>query len=714
MKQTGQTAPTQPRPAPARKRAVLLVLMLIALLFPRVAAASRPVIVPGREDEILGLLDPHALGDELRPGWTLHSFEIHDSTIDVWIAGPAETYARVALDHPEFGPDGARRIDGFALTIAEQPPGSEASVAELVAAIERNDDGSFWRTDVVYAHETREHPLPIDHGLVRWASDGLLLVGLFSLVLLGLVALQLRGAATWMRWSLLAIVVVGALLRLGLSPEAPLGVWSYTRIPLSAMLIYEGPLLALVHPQQVWMSELILDSNLYFSLLAPLAAYVHARVLLDDQRAALVVAGILACLPLHLRFSHTDAAFIPSITVSSLVFTLIYVATREPNRALGWLAVVAIGAPLALVYHMRPLNIMYCPLLLATVFVERGIHGDKRPVAKGRTAAVFVVIAAVTVLGAYWLLRSNSDKVGEGLTLHTLVSAARVMLNPGWNMLLNPVFTPPGLTLLAGLGAVDLWRRGNRGLFWFLIAWLLGFLVAHAYFVPMSKYMQARYHLHLIVPFMLLAACGVEAALRWLARNREQHAWLAGRRDQAIIAAMLAYVLASPLIHLHAVRHVDFNEVHEWRFVHSLRDTIPPQCTIIEYVGIGADSRFDRVGSYVEAGIQHTSWTVLEIPLPGIDADVELTEFEMPADVRAMLDEPPACLYWYDGLPCVAFKPPNQPTAYACQAIEGFVRLEQVAATSHASHPYDESLGVGLGDRETIDLRLFRAHRRNQ
>lgn len=698
----------------------MLALVLLTLLVPRFAAASRPVITPGREDEVLALLEPHQLGDELSPGWTLHSFSLEVSTIVLWIAGPEAAHARVTLDHPEHAPSGARQTVGFALKIVDMPRGSEAAVRELVATIERNDDGSFWDRKVSYA-ELQPGELwlktqnPGLRGFIRWTGDGIVLLGVFTIALLVLVAHNLRCAEPWMRWTLLAIVLTGALLRVGLSPEVPLAPWSYTRFLISARLIHEGPLLGVLHPGPVWMTSTILDSTLVLSLLAPLSVYVHARYLLNDQRAALIVAGILAFLPMHLRFSHSDVAFIPSITVSSFVFTLVHVAMREPNKWLGWSAVALVGFPLTLVYLVRPLNIIYFVLLLATMFVNCGLHQDRPGVARRRTAAVCVILVAVTFLGGVrWLIASYSERIGEGLQLDTLVSAARVMFHPIMNTLLNPVFTPPGLTLLALLGVVDLRRRGKSALVWFLVLWLLGFLVAHAYYIPQSPYIQARYHLHLIVPFMLLAGCGAEAALRWLATQRDRRSWLSGRRYQAVIAAMVAYVVASPLIHLHAVRYVEFNEVQEWRFVQSLRDEIPPECTVIEYIGSGDDPRLARIGSYVEGGEQKTAWRVLAIPLNSHEANLTQREIELPEDVRAVLEDPPECLYWYEGLLCSAFKPPELDKAPGCAMIEGFVHLEEVAATSFESVPYDEMLTGGLGELDRIELRLHRAHPRER
>ena len=142
----------------ASARVWALLLLLITLLLPRVTTAARPVIAPGREQEILALFEPHALGDELVPGWTLHSFSIDSATIIVWIAGPDDDHAQLTLDHPDYGPEHAQQLEGFALTVVEQPSGSEAAVAELIAIIDRNDHGEFWQREVLYADEPRDHP----------------------------------------------------------------------------------------------------------------------------------------------------------------------------------------------------------------------------------------------------------------------------------------------------------------------------------------------------------------------------------------------------------------------------------------------------------------------------------------------------------------------------------------------------------------------------
>jgi len=712
-------APTRPRCSPRHRRAWLLALVLLALWVPRLAAAApstgtRPVIVPGREDEILALFEPHALGDELSPGWALASFSIEVSTVDLRLEGPDEATVELRLSHPDDGPAHAIELPSFDLEIVarEGGEGGDAAVEALVARMKANDDGQFWAKKVSYAEDAPGKPSVVGMTQSRledtspWLRDGLLSLALLTVVILGLCADKLRGAPRSIKWSLAATVLGAALLRVGLSPRVALAPWPYTRELLSGARIFDGPMLALLTDAPVWLSDVILDSTLAYALLAPLAVYVHARYLLDDHRAGLLAALVVAVLPLHLRFSHSDAAFIPSITISSTVFALIHAATRERRAWLGWLALV-VAAPLVVqMYGVRPLNIMYFPLLVATAFVGQGLAGDKPPLAKGRAIVTLVLLAALTfAVGVPRLLGDFGPQVDEGLGLQTLLSAIKVLSRPRFNTLLNPVFTPPLLVALALAGGWDLYRRGRRPLLWFLLAWLLGFLIAHAYVVPQSMYMQARYHLHLVVPFMLLAVCGIEAGLAWLAGPGEARpswaGWTQGR-EGLIRSAALIWLLASPLIHLHAVRYTGLNDAEEWRFVHAQREAIPAECAILEYRGATAGARFRRVGLSVVDGERDQRWTIHEIPMPGEG------EAELPVAITELLEQPPACLYYYEGLTCFGNKPPAEHLAPSCHAIPGYVELEEVAATGFDSVPYDDGLAFGLGEVDHIELRLYR------
>ena len=718
----GRVSPVQPGPRDHSRWlcAAAALLVLWSLLWPREAEASRPVIPPGREADIAALFVPHALGDELAEGWTLHSFTIDEAIIHVWIAAPGtppgstdeRRYAKVSLHHPDEGPWRARKLPGFAVEIAAEPAGSEAAVATLIDAVEANDGGSFWQ---VVAIEVR----PGSSGRAgpgwrawlaltgNWLSDGLVLFAALTALLLALTAHKLRGAEPWMKWTLAAIVLGGAALRLTLSPLVALAPWPYTRVLLSARMIYESSLLGELDLGPAYLSEVIVHSTLAFALLAPLSVYVHARYLLDDHRAGLWAAGLVAVLPLHLRFSHSDTAFIPSITISSLVFALVHAATREPSRRWGWAAAVLLGFPLALMFQVRPLNIMYYPLILATAFVPEGLHGAKPTLDRWRTVVVFAVVTAVTFgVGVPWLIEGFRQQIGDGLSASTLRGALHVLGSLEYNALIRPDFTPPLLTALAVYGGVALWRRGRKRLFAFLAAWLLGFLVAHAYVIPVSPYMQARYHLHLIVPFMLLAVAGLDALLAWLLSRREAEPQLANR-VRAAIAVLLIYLLASPLIHRAFIRETGFNDGREWLFVHAQREQVPEECTVIEAQAERGGARFARVGAYARYGGERMRFRSLAFEAG--DAGPPL-----PAELEALRADPPPCLVWYQGLSCFIDRPPGEQMSALCEAIPGYFELEERATTAFESRGYDGNLSRRLEDGDYIELGLYRARPRER
>jgi hypothetical protein len=193
--------------------------------------------------------------------------------------------------------------------------------------------------------------------------------------------------------------------------------------------------------------------------------------------------------------------------------------------------------------------------------------------------------------------------------------------------------------------------------------------------------MQARYHLHLVLPFVCLAACGIEALLHRVRR------W-------PVIAIVLAYLAASPAIHLPFIRDVEFDDQREWAFVHALRPTIPAGCTIVEYAGEAAGARFTRVGAHVIDGMPQNPWTVVELP-----ADA--------SGVAARLQDLPACAYWYEGLPCWGHRPPGTAIAPSCAAVHELATLHEIDRLELVSRPYDENLGRALAVGDSITLRLF-------
>ncbi|MCA9663036.1 MAG: hypothetical protein KC486_32175, partial [Myxococcales bacterium] len=494
---------------------------------------------------------------------------------------------------------------------------------------------------------------------------------------------------------LAGIVAVGVALRQLLAPVAGLTAWPYARIPWPAQRVYEGPLVALLHPEPLWLSETIVSATFALAVLAPAAVFLHARYLLAERRAALVAAALVAVLPLHIRFASSDVVFVASITLSSLTFALLHSAARERSARASLASLLLLAPPLALTFLVRPLNILFAPLLVAALWIDEGSGSEaKPPVGRRRKLALIAVVVAVTLgVGIPALVGGYATQVRDGLDLATLGRALAVLVSPRDNALLNPSMSPPALALLAVAGAWSLWRRGRRRLLLFLGGWLLLFLAAHAYVVPRDPLMQARYHLHLVVPFVLLASVGGLALLD-LARARGR--WPA----QAALAIAGLSVAAAPAIHAAFIADVDRNEITEWRWVHDLRETIPAGCTIVEYAPEGISPRFARVGAYAESLAARARWRVI----PYRDA----AALEAPP-LRDLLRAPPACLYVYEGLPCAAFKPRGAAIAPACAALRDALDLEELGREERRSRSYDENLTGTLEPGDPVVYRLLRA-----
>ncbi len=708
-----------------RRLALLFAPLVATLLSFATPALARPAIPPGREAEITALVAPYGFDAPIRGSWRLRSINTEVSTIHLWLAGPEGAEAHLTLDHPDYAPAGAERLAAFSLMIVDAPTGSDEAIQALREAIIAADDGSFWRGSVGEGDDDGHDPgeagrggsspatldVDDDRDRGRFASDGraalldgLVLLAAIALALAALLAQTLRrlpgrGPRLRLLAALTALTALGAGLRLALAPTVGLTAWPFVRVPFIAERLYEGPLLALLSSGPVWLSDTITGSTFALALAAPLAVFLHARHLLADRRAALIAAGLIALLPLHIRFSHSDVVFIASITISSLTFALLHSAARERARGPALLALLLLGPPLALTFLMRPLNILYAPLMLGALLVHEGIGPEpKPPVSRRRLLSLAALILGLTALvGVPALLGDYPDQVREGLSRDTLTRALGVLFSPRDNALLNPSMTPPALPLLALLGAWSLWSGRRRRLLAFLGIWLLAFLGAHAYVIPEEPLMQARYHLHLVLPFVYLASVGLLRAERWSAPP-------APRARRAGLGLVLLTVLGAPLIHSGFIRDVDLNQIDEWRWVHGQREAVPARCTIIEFLPQGIGSRFARVGTYAEGGAGYNRWEHVAYS----SAD-DLRE----APLADLLASPPACLYVYEGLPCAALKPIGSAMSAACADLRARLDLEEVARHGRSSRVYDENLSAGLVVGEPIVFRLFRHRSRD-
>ncbi len=649
------------------QRLCWLAVVALSVIWPAVASASVPIIKAGREAEVLALFAPYQLGQEVTPGWRLWNVNIRPASITVELHSAAEPpeVLTLTLRHQVPKLKGSfATTQNFQLSYDQPPPESGLPAASaLVEALRSNDTKPFW-------HHTAESD-GVRPQLLVWATDPLLLLALLvGLIVAWFAADVLRAPKHLGRLALLA-ALVGVLLRLSLSPVAALEAWPFSRAPTYVTDLLKSPTLAYVsHERPLYFTELIYRVNFIAGLLGPMVVFIHARRMLGSYRIATIAAWLLAVWPSHLRFSHTDGTLIATLVMSSLGFALVHDALKHPRAAWRWACVLLLPAVLIPCLKLRALNMIY-PALFAVValWLAPGVPWARR----GYVIAVLVAFTLSISLPTF--LTQHGEQVREIGYLSLPLRAGHALTNYQHNTLIRVEMTPPIALLLATGGLLWLLQRRRR-LALFLGGWILIFFVTSAVVLPPEPLMQARYHLHLVVPFILLASVGLDELYQ--------------RRAQLAKVAAVLLVL-SPLIHLRFIRYVALNLPTEHRFTHSLRPQVPEGCTVLEYGGLHPDEvRWKRVGErFVRGDLSSDYLSVVLKPDDDVDAAISSLQ-ELP------------CARIYLGLACYTDGTPESPTCAALRQHTG----RTVSELTIPSHIYDHSVAPQDPTREHVTFSL--------
>lgn len=497
--------------------------------------------------------------------------------------------------------------------------------------------------------------------------------------LLALTARQLRRDPWPVAAGLAAVVAFGVWTRVHLAVAAPMNAHPFSRLIPQAVDLLRGPVMSWLGARYrltVHLTDFQAWFNLALSSLMPLVFFTHARLLLGDARKALAAAALMAALPMHVRFAKSDVIFVLSLVNSSLTFATIYGALSDPSRA--WRAACSVALPLLsfATYLARPENYAFALLDLGALTLYLRADVPRRRVA----FAALAIASAAGYAVAVDLLARYRQNVAEGLSLQTLVRAWEIATDPGYNTLVNPHMTPPVIPALALVGGAALWRAGERRKAALLAAWLATFFVVNSYARAPTVLMQARYHLNLVSPLLMLAAAALPAVERLPRPAR---------------AALAAWLLLSPWIHRGFVRDVDYTEAQEYFFLRRHRDLLGPRCAVLE-LGPAVDIpegrytlglRAPRVSAALRGGVYGEAVGVqLGAFPPGGGPDAR----EGFALSDAFVAAPLPCTYYYESAACTTHGPPSGGLAPACEEAHRRFRLELVGEARHAFRALDD------------------------
>ena len=665
-----------------------------------VYAQSEPALVPvieaGREADILSLVLPYAPDGEIISGWTLSSISIERDSIVFVVEGPRAASATLRLRHLSQATASDTRSASFTLRLGpavDAEDTGEAALALLVAAVQRNDAGVFWRR-VGFEAEPGGAGQRLARQVYAWLTDGFLYLLIVAGFLVAVAWRELRELTPLLRWGVVGVVLLSGVVRLAIAVPISLQPWTFTRMPMVGGAVAGAPSLsALVG---LFGGSFYLTTGYFWSCfvvatLTPLAVFVHVRHLTRDDLLALAAAGVLAVLPMHIRFSRSDTDLFDAFAAAALAFSFLYVALEDADRRWRVAATVVLAVPCVLLFGGRPLNVLFLPLLGWTAL---GLVRSDVPWA--RRALVSAVVLAVALATFLPSLEGYAEQASEGGAFSVVTLAARALVTPTNNSLIDPWVTPPLVLLLAVAGVAALWRRCGPQRVLFLLAWLFGFFAAASFVLSSEPVESARYHLRLLTPVVSLAAASLVTVHQW---NR----WAA--------AALALALLASPLLHIEFERDIGYDTVREFAFLEKLRPLVPKDCTVLEYLGPGPAgderaSRLERIGSLTWGGGQLDRWKVVSTgspyPIPPDQGPVR-------REAREVLAAAPACLYLYQGTTCWGEKRPDEPIAPACAALRDELALTEVLAEDFASRPYNGNLASGYAPGgEQIELRLYR------
>ena len=526
-----------------------------------------------------------------------------------------------------------------------------------------------------------DDPVRIPRNVMLVLQDGVTMLILVTGALAVLTARRLRGRPPRTAWFLLGILVAGAVLRVFLSEPTMMTAWPYSRLHAPAGAVYYGPVLSFITwstGATVSMVDVLHGTTLILGILGPWAVFLHAHYLTGDDLTALAAAAFLVFLPAHIRFSASDVVFIPSIVFSALALVFTHVALYDPSRR--WRIAALLVLPLSLRYLvvMRPLNLVFLLVVGGVIF---WLRSGAAPSRRRWLVAVVGLVPALLAVSAFYTGMEYWTNVDGGLSTHTFWRGLGQIVDPVQNTLVNPRITPPLFGLAALVGSCFLFRtRWRLGLF--LLVWLGGFFIAHSYIIPMRVEMTARYHLHLTVPFVMLAGAAVPFLLR---------------RDRRWSVPLLVAGIASAVLNLGFVQDVGFTVMEEHAFVRKAAAEIPDGCWVMEPLdrkAVPFESRFKRVTEELSGGHLHRRVSLIFVD-PGDPDYLRILSGEGNDEVEELdrallLADPPPCLYFYQGFKCWAHSEEGEEMAPGCVPPD-FGDSETVMSEAHRFRIYDEN-----------------------
>jgi len=268
-------------------------------------------------------------------------------------------------------------------------------------------------------------------------------------------------------------------------------------------------------------------------------AVVHQAALRWGARQALLAAGLLAVMPMHVRESHFVLTDVPLTFAVTLTLLLSLRASERPTLK----AVVLAGAAAGLAAGIKYNGLVAVSMPLAVAFAV-GARGSSRVAAALAAATACVVAFFVTTPFALIDLPAFLNGFG---TQAAAFAARQPSAEPSWLVYVKhfrqALGWPASALVVAGLGLAA-YRSfvGPTRVRWVL---LLVFPLVFFYLINGWSYMFARYALPMVPFLMIWGAIATTEAIEVLTRARMRSLARAAVVTALVVAAVLPAAVGS-------------------------------------------------------------------------------------------------------------------------------------------------------------------------
>jgi hypothetical protein len=433
----------------------------------------------------------------------------------------------------------------------------------------------------------------------------------------------------------------------------------------------DGPLL---NPYRV----LFAFNTIIGILTVPLIAF-HTELIFHRRSLSWFSGLLLACHPMHIRLSTSDAPVISSIFLGAMIFVAFHLLVSDSSWRRSPVLAIATVCMVPVFLLTRPLNFLLFPVLYVFAWLFRK-EVKQSGVLIGFVAAMFVVNHLFLLA-----LNRQTDMFNPS---HSGIIAESFLpvLFSSRNVLVNPAIVSWSAIILLAIGIFAFFRRAPVALFGVAL-WYGGTMAITMVSLMPHAFGNTKYFLALIYPLLIITAHAIETVKqRW----------------QQIGMACVA--LSMPLL-VPGYLHQKYDYQYEYDFISRVVHRFEPNDQVLD-IPFSQSKEPERIKAYYKQYETYREAGRTREQLPAFLTKADQIDWTRPA-------------YFFCGIECNNQRLIHGMDAATYQHVFDAFQLEPVATSVHpvsmyttvtSGLPLDYRDELKFAEGQTITIALYRMH----